>query len=86
MDRVTDIERKTLTIINNMSQLHRIPTIDDLCQKTGRGKQRLLPVIEQLAHDRKVKILNAKQVIMLPLPRWYERELEEKARQTDIDL
>lgn len=86
MDRLTDIERKTLTIINNMSELHRIPTIEDLCQKTGRDKQRLLPVIEQLANDRKVKILNAERVIRLPLPRWYEREIEEKERQTDIYL
>ncbi len=47
-----DIERKTLRIIANYSAgRNRMPTIDELCTKTGRSRSGMIGVLEKLKDD-----------------------------------
>ncbi|WP_017726787.1 hypothetical protein [Halalkalibacterium ligniniphilum] len=75
---LTDIERKTRTIIRNMSWYGKLASVEDLSVKTGRKRENILPVIESLVEKKLIKWINKEHVIYLPLPSWYERELKDK--------
>ncbi|WP_025847557.1 hypothetical protein [Paenibacillus ehimensis] len=49
---LADIERKVLRIIANYSAIrHRTPSIAELSTKTGRSREDLLNVLEELAKE-----------------------------------
>lgn len=49
---LSDIERKILRIIGNFSAgRRRLPTIDELCVKTGRSRGGVMEVLDVLARE-----------------------------------
>lgn len=49
---LSDIERKVLRVIGNYNAGRRwLPTIDDLCIKTGRTRGGIMQVLEVLAKE-----------------------------------
>ncbi|GAA4704126.1 hypothetical protein GCM10023228_05070 [Brevibacillus fulvus] len=49
---LSDIERKVLRIIANFSAgRRRLPTIDELCVKTGRSRGGVMEVLDVLARE-----------------------------------
>jgi DNA-binding FadR family transcriptional regulator len=49
---LSDIERKVLRIISNFSVgRRRMPTVDELCAKTGRSRDGVMEVLAALARE-----------------------------------
>ena len=64
MTQLSDIERKTKTIIINMNRYGKTITVEDLCVKTGRDKSTLMSILKSLTEKRIIKgVRNGKIII-----------------------
>lgn len=64
MTQLSDIERKVKTIIINMNRYGKTITIEDLCVKTGRDKEALVPVLKSLIDKRIIKGVKDGKIII----------------------
>lgn len=71
---LSDIERKVLRIIANYSVgTRRTPTIDELCNKTGRTRAGILEVLDALAQEEYIKWQLSFPYEMTVLEAWERR-------------
>jgi SOS-response transcriptional repressor LexA len=53
---LSDIERKVLRIIGNYSAMKpRPPSVDEICVKTGRSREDVMTVLEELTREKYIE-------------------------------
>jgi len=78
---LSDIERKTLRIIGNYSAgRKRLPTIDELCIKTGRSRAGIFDVLRVLADQEYIEWDRRQPDNIILLEAWERKEIRQWAK------
>jgi SOS-response transcriptional repressor LexA len=72
---LSDIERKVLRIISNFSVgRRRVPTVDELCVKTGRSRDGVMEVLTALAREEYIEWERSRPDNIELLEAWERKE------------